>query len=348
MRPRVDRLADQSGTGRGPGDGHVPADQPADRTAGPGSRAALLERLRSLAPGHASAVPRDRPGPAADQRAGGEPEPGDSVGLRGDSAGPRGDGVGLRGFDTASRRFWDQAGHFRSVWATHLERWPRPAGRDRSRPDDPPGTWRGKGDRHLSPDENAQAGQVIGLLQECEPVVTDLLRRLGSQSPFGARLVGLEHRRKGQDRLKEKIADGLDARLAPDFVLAASKVSDAVRYTYCLDAEQYAAGYADIHERLESAGYRMTFRANRWIGDLEYRGMNTRWLTPEGDRFELQFHTPESFFAKELLTHEPYERIRDPETTMEEEQELLRHERLVCAAIPEPDGVGDIPDVRPR
>ena len=58
-----------------------------------------------------------------------------------------------------------------------------------------------------------------------------------------------------------------------------------------------------MHERLESTGYRMIFRANRWIGDPEYRGMNTRWVTPEGDRFELQFHTPESFFAKESLTH---------------------------------------------
>ena len=53
-----------------------------------------------------------------------------------------------------------------------------------------------------------------------------------------------------------------------------------------------------MHERLESVGYQMIFRANRWVDDPEYRGMNSRWLTPDGDRFELQFHTPESFYRE--------------------------------------------------
>ncbi len=234
------------------------------------------------------------------------------------------------------------------MWTAHTERWPRPAASDRSHPDDPPGSWRGKGDRHLSAEDNAQADQVIGLLQECEPAVTDLLQDLQEQSPFGARLIGLEHRLKGPDRLKEKLADGLQVEDVADVPEATESIFDAVRYTFCIGIECYAEGYADVHERLESTGHRMVFRANRWIGDPEYRGMNTRWVTPDGDRFELQFHTPESFFAKEVLTHHPYERLREPETSAAERVELKEYQQLVCTAVPVPAQLTDILDVRPR
>jgi hypothetical protein len=58
--------------------------------------------------------------------------------------------------------------------------------------------------------------------------------------------------------------------------------------------------------------YRST---NHWA-DPEYKGINTRWITQQGQRFEVQFHTPESFHAKEILTHKAYERIRDTTTRM--------------------------------
>ena len=382
----MSRLTDSPASDQVTADGQPAADRPrAAASAADGSRAELRERLRNLAPSHASAIPRESPRSSPHQSAAESPphregfwsRPGDSPRHRSDSPPHRGDplhrgdsshggdppdrddpphrgdspqrddGIGWRSFDTLKRRFWDQADYFRSLWTDHQQRWPRPATRERLRPDDPPGSWRGPGDRTLSPEDNAQADQVIELLQECEPTVTDALQRLEFESPFGARLVGLEHRLKGSDRLKEKLIDKLQSRPTGDLVEAAAQVSDAVRYTYCFDVEQYAQGYADMHERLESTGYRMIFRANRWIGDPEYRGMNTRWVTPEGDRFELQFHTPESFFAKESLTHDPYDRIRTPGTSRDEEQELLAYERLICAAIPQPEDVAEILDVRP-
>ena len=52
----------------------------------------------------------------------------------------------------------------------------------------------------------------------------------------------------------------------------------------------------------------MYLSRNSW-GNLEYKGINTRWVTQEGQRFEVQFHTPESFHAKQNITHEAYERI---------------------------------------
>jgi hypothetical protein len=80
--------------------------------------------------------------------------------------------------------------------------------------------------------------------------------------------------------------------------------------------------------------------------DPEYKGINTRWATPEGQRFEVQFHTPDSFHAKEYVAHLAYERIRDPTTSRAELRELHAFRRQVSSWIQIPDGAADIPDYK--
>ena len=46
----------------------------------------------------------------------------------------------------------------------------------------------------------------------------------------------------------------------------------------------------------------MYYSKNYWTHP-EYKGVNTRWATPDGQRFEVQFHTPDSFHAKHHVTH---------------------------------------------
>jgi hypothetical protein len=69
-------------------------------------------------------------------------------------------------------------------------------------------------------------------------------------------------------------------------------------------------------------------------------------VTADGQRFEVQFHTPESFHAKHHVTHLAYERIRDPTTSRAELRELHAFQREVCSRIQVPDGAADIPDYR--
>ena len=52
----------------------------------------------------------------------------------------------------------------------------------------------------------------------------------------------------------------------------------------------------------ENLGYEMCQSRNSW-DDAEYKGINTRWVTEGGQRFEVQFHTPESFHARQYVTH---------------------------------------------
>ena len=90
----------------------------------------------------------------------------------------------------------------------------------------------------------------------------------------------------------------------------------------------------------------MTCATPRTTGPILYKGINTRWVTTEGQRFEVQFHTPDSFHAKHQVTHLAYERIRDTSTGRAELRELHAFQREVSSWIQVPDGAGDIPDIR--
>jgi hypothetical protein len=240
--------------------------------------------------------------------------------------------------------YWDRVEEFERLWEQHVERWPgAPEGeRDWSRPGDPPGSWRGEGDRYLSPERNAEADQLIAALRAPEPDVTTMLRAIERDNTHGARLAGLEHRIKGTQRLKEKIVEKMRKELKSGLADVVSEISDAVRYTFSFDQNRYITGCDDIRERLKSAGCRATYSQDHWRGD-EYKGINTRWVTSAGERFELQFHTRESFHAKQL-THHAYKRLRLPETSRSERSELHAFQREVSAAVPVPPGVAQILD----
>jgi hypothetical protein len=160
----------------------------------------------------------------------------------------------------------------------------------------------------------------------------------------GGWLEGLENRRKGDDRLKEKIANELGITPAMKPADAISKLGDAIRYTFCFESANYPDGYQDVKERLEAHEYRMVYSKNHWRDDPEYKGINTRWITPEGQRFEVQFHTAESYYAKQHITHKSYERLRNPLTHDDERGELEAFQREVCLWIRVPEGAYDIPD----
>ena len=170
-----------------------------------------------------------------------------------------------------------------------MRRWPDargkdPDGADRLNADDPPGSWRGSGDQCLSPDENAQAEGVIESLQKCEPAVTDHLQSIEQANIHGGVLVGLDHRRKGADRIKEKVADKLELGLAGSLVEAAEKIHDAVRYTFCFDPDNYVGGHDDVVAALDASGCTRTYSKNHWLDGEQYKGINCavedrRWRT---------------------------------------------------------------------
>jgi hypothetical protein len=263
-------------------------------------------------------------------------------------ASSEGDGRTDRRPDTADN-YWSQVDRFERMWEQHTERWPdqpREDGPgDHARSGDPPGSWRGDGDRYLAPDQNAAADNLVAELRAPEPAITADLRYIEHRNPSGGHLVGLEHRLKGDQRLKEKIADAAKNELGSS-TSDVVQISDAVRYTFCFDRASYVEGYGYVSQRLEALGYQMVYSKNRWLGDPQYKGVNTRWENPDGARFEVQFHTPESFHAKEQLTHRSYQRLRSPGPDRLERQHLVDYQQAICSALPEPADISAIKDYR--
>ena len=146
---------------------------------------------------------------------------------------------------------------------------------------------------------------------------------------------------KGEDRLKEKLADVMLVGTPLTTRQALDKIPDAVRFTLTYAAERYSDGVLGDVDRMKSAGFELIKLKNLWHTD-QYKGINSQWRTPEiGTRFEMQFHTPESLDAKEL-THEAYERIRGRMVDPAEERDLESFQRRVNAVITTPSGTGRI------
>ncbi|MGW5686918.1 hypothetical protein [Nonomuraea sp. NPDC003754] len=235
---------------------------------------------------------------------------------------------------------------FEQAWREHEARWPQKLQAvEADRTGDEPGSWRGDGGQYLNAEENIVTGHHYDRVADARPKVTDAITEIRPDVP-GAELVGLEYQLKGADRYKEKVAEGLALGAERTVEQVTAKIPDALRYTYQFHHNDYVDGYREVCQRLEERGYELEFSRNSW-SNAEYKGINSRWRTPDGQMFEVQFHAPESFQAKQL-THGAYERQRNPRTTHGETEELRAFQAEVSSRIPVPEHVDEVPDYRKK
>lgn len=212
------------------------------------------------------------------------------------------------------------------------------------RPDD--GGWRGETGRYLTPEQHATAIRDINRVRAAEPRITADLRTVESEVD-GARLVGLKYHLKEDDSLKDKVARTMGDHPDRSVTEIVNGIHDVIRYTVELDDSRYTSGVHDVWECLKAEGYTLTYSMNSW-GDADYKGLNTRWWTPDGEQvFEVQFHTPESFRAKQDK-HEFYERLRDQNASPEEKQQMRLAQREITSRVSAPAGVESIADYPER
>ena len=141
-----------------------------------------------------------------------------------------------------------------------------------------------------------------------EPSITaDLITAAGKS---GMDVTGLEYRIKSQQSFLRKIA----SRYSPggnDY-----EVGDILRYTYTAAPKEFAGKTMQSIEILRDMGYNTSEVKNTWLNPINpYNGVNTNISTSSGQRFELQYHTPQSYELKSGEMHQLYEaqrRIKDP------------------------------------
>lgn len=170
-------------------------------------------------------------------------------------------------------------------------------------------------------------GEMVALYcyeraESAEGAITAVVRGIAGELE-GGRLSGLGERLKSVEAYKRKAAEwlaGLDD--GPDGMAEIQEiiqeVPDLIRYTFELRADNFAVNCRTVVARLEEHGYRCAESAER----------HTVWRMPDGQRFEVQFHTPDSLAARELL-YPVVQRLRDPRTTEREAMELKAFVREV-------------------
>ena len=247
----------------------------------------------------------------------------------------------------ANGKPWEEVtGWSRRVWTEYQRKFPPEERTPPDRSGDPPGSSRRDGDRPLGRAVNEELEQECDHIAEREQDrISPALLEAESRDP-DRHLVGFEYRLKGRDRIKEKVADVIEAwNHSPKE--AVSLIPDAIRYTFQYDEARYSQGVWDDIARLKEQGFDLVERKNSWT-DEQYKGINSRWIDPDsGQRFELQFHTRISFEAKQI-THGAYERLRSGQADEFERMVLKAFQREVSAEIPVPPGAEDIPDYPER
>jgi len=182
---------------------------------------------------------------------------------------------------------------------------------------------------------NAEA--LLSRVTEAEPEITAALS--GATAAGGGELVGLDHRFKTAEGIERKalweVSHGV-----PE-AIAYHRVHDALRYTVRLSPENYVSGTKEIFKQLRAAGLEVYDKKlrNFWgTKNYGYWGLNTNWQDKKtGAIFEVQFHTRQSYHAKETLNHKTYQRQRAlPPGDSRWGKYLVQMQRNVERTVPPP------------
>jgi hypothetical protein len=156
--------------------------------------------------------------------------------------------------DGASAEWRAQLPRLQGLWEGHKERWPAEQRAPVDRSTDEEGSWRGDAPgQYLAADENIETEHALDRVSGTEHELTETLQGIEGEVR-GTHLVGLEHRLKGMERFKEKVATELRAKPERSITEITGRMADAVRYTYQCDENSYAGAYRDICTQLEARG----------------------------------------------------------------------------------------------
>lgn len=158
----------------------------------------------------------------------------------------------------------------------------------------------------------AKGMQYYNKAVEAEPKITEQVRNIASELQM--KLVGLSHRVKTEESYLRKI----EVKYSPDG--NQYEIKDIIRYTMLGTPENLSEKTLKAIENFKSKGYTVIKLKNTWLDKYNpYNGINVTFKTQDGQYFEVQFHTKESFELKDVKMHELYEQQRTIKDKMSQE-----------------------------
>ena len=189
-----------------------------------------------------------------------------------------------------------------------------------------------------SADAVVEADRILLKSSSVERQITTDIKDISKAQ--GSELDGLDFRLKARESLARKIqTDAINDKLT--LSEAAGKIGDSVRFTAISDPRDYANNIKDFVANLETKGYQVIKQKNYWQPGNGYKGYNTSVLSPDGFKFELQFHTPKSAATKDP-SHELYEKSRSLDISQAERDRLIKESRGLWNKVEMPEGLDDL------
>ena len=187
------------------------------------------------------------------------------------------------------------------------------------------------------------AKQLREKAEKVEPVITEKITTLAEQ--LGGETPGLEYRLKTPESLTRKLAK--EAELFEGVLQRPDEfITDAVRYTCLFEPENFVEKVTAFQESLAKDGW--VQYDHKWTNYFKegglYRGYNTVYTNDAGDKFELQFHTPESHSLKKQ-SHLIYSEFRTLPPDSPEAQTMMQQMRDLWSGLTSPKNWERLPGV---
>lgn len=136
-----------------------------------------------------------------------------------------------------------------------------------------------------------------------EPEITRAV--LTTAERVGMTPAGLEFKIKSRDSFLRKIRDNYDPS-GTEY-----EVKDIIRYTLTSPPDQLVDRAGQSIDAFSTNGYNTKGMKNYWLDSRSpYNGINSTLTAPSGQRFEVQYHTAESYALKNGRLHALYEKQR--------------------------------------
>lgn len=166
-----------------------------------------------------------------------------------------------------------------------------------------------------------------------EPEITKMVMDVAKSSDMG--LAGLEYRIKTKESYLEKIA----REYAPGYNY---EVKDTLRYTMMTTPNDYVQNIKNANNIFKNNHCVITKCRNYWLDNKNpYNGVNILIQDSKGNKFEVQYHTKESFEIKQQ-THELYEKQRVLEEDSREYLSLKKQMYEINSKIKIPKDIQEV------
>ena len=163
--------------------------------------------------------------------------------------------------------------------------------------------------------DSSDIDKAYGDAERAEPLITKDLKDIANN--VGVKLDGLDYRLKTKESLERKVNSDFSeygGKFTRREVI--NKITDINRYTAILPPEKFVDNYKQFLGEMTASGHKLIKCKNSWPNKLNpYKGVNCNFISPDGQKYELQFHTDESFKLKNGEMHKLYETFRSAEST---------------------------------